>query len=215
MGDCPYCRQPGAERLLWKVRCPNAACPKYDSAMAHGTLARTTGPKAGVLGRTGAKTGGPEMARGKPVNGAYILGGLMMAVGAVSLTGVFSSFIGGRGFVWGLALIYLGWKTIQGAKASAGAGTGNGAENGGDENGGMEPGVEVEGLDAGKTTRILYRTEDGLAERFVIRRSVALEGEEVTALDAESGKLDTFAVIKVANIEEVRRIAGENGFNRE
>lgn len=34
--DCPYCSQPGAKRVLFKVRCPNAACPAYDERMAKG-----------------------------------------------------------------------------------------------------------------------------------------------------------------------------------
>lgn len=38
--DCPYCSQPGARRVFFKVRCPNAACPAYDPDMAGG---RATG----------------------------------------------------------------------------------------------------------------------------------------------------------------------------
>lgn len=34
MADCPYCLQPGATRILWRVRCPNPMCPKYDERLA-------------------------------------------------------------------------------------------------------------------------------------------------------------------------------------
>lgn len=33
MADCPYCLQPGAQRFLWLVRCPNSGCPKYDEQL--------------------------------------------------------------------------------------------------------------------------------------------------------------------------------------
>jgi len=207
MSDCPYCRQPGAERLLWKVRCPNAACPKYDSTMSAGTLAHTTGPKAGVLGKTGPLAGGIDASGGQPFKWGYLFGGIMMAAGLLSLMGVFRSYIQGRGFVWGIALVYLGWKTVQGAKAGP---VPEPAGKAGDEEG-VEEGVE--NLDEDKTARILYRTEEGLMEHIVLKRSVTVNGNEVTAMDSVKGGWETFSADKVANLEDVRQVAGANGQN--
>ena len=208
MSDCPYCRQPGAERLLWKVRCPNAACPKYDSSMSQGTLARTTGPKAGVLGRTGPIAGVPEAGMGKPFNWGLMFGGLLMALGLASLMGLFRSYIGSRGFMWGLALLYLGWKTVQGSNASAPP-AGEAGEKGGDD--AVDAGGE--NLDSGKTARILCRSEEGLVEYAVLRRSVTVNGEEVTAMDSASGNWETFSAEKIANLEDVKQVARDNGQN--
>ena len=34
--ECPYCNQPGAQRSLFKTRCPNPACPAYDPELVGG-----------------------------------------------------------------------------------------------------------------------------------------------------------------------------------
>ena len=213
MSDCPYCRQPGAERLLWKVRCPNAACPKYDSSMSVGSLARARRPMAGSRGRSGPMVGEAGSSSGKAFNWGYFFGGILIVIGLMALMGVFRIYIQNRGFMWGLALLYLGWKTIQGssqgAKPENGGNTEVEVEEGetglGDENGNS--------LDSRKTARILYRSDDGLTENIVLRRSITVIGEEVTAMDSETGQVQTFGADKVANLEDVRQIARDNGQN--
>ena len=211
MSDCPYCRQPGAEQLLWKVRCPNAACPKYDSSMSVGSLARTSRPMAGSRGKTGPIAGGADPARGKPFNWGFLFGGLMLVAGLAVLMGAFKAYIGNRRFIWGMALIYLGWKTIQGSNKGVEAETG--LKKDGD--GGISVDEQDEdGQDDGvKTARILYRTEEGLVEYLVLNRSVSVNGNEVSAMNSESMKWENFSAEKVANLEDVRQVARDNGQN--
>ncbi len=63
--DCPYCSQPGAKRVFFKVRCPNAACPAYDPGVAGN---RALGG-AGVLRTESRPASGaaPEPARPKKI----------------------------------------------------------------------------------------------------------------------------------------------------
>lgn len=212
MSDCPYCRQPGAQRLLWKVRCPNAACPKYDPGMSAGTLSRARKPMAGSRGKTGPVSGGPENPAGKPFNWRLLFGGLLILFGVLSLLGLFRIYIGNRGFMWGLALLYLGWKIIQGSGPSAPGQ--DGADAAEEEGGGAEAEAEgMDSLDRDKTSRILFRSDDGLTEFIVLKRSVTVNGGEVTAMDSVSGGWETFSAASIANLDEVKQIARDNGQN--
>jgi hypothetical protein len=161
---------------------------------------------AGSLSRTGPVAGGADVARGKPVNWGFLFGGLLLVFGLAALMGVFKSYIGNRGFMWGLALLYLGWKTIQGTGQVV-------VEEG---KGGNEPvdGPDVDmQIDGEKTARILYRTGEGLVEYLVLKRSVSVNGNEVSAMNSETMKWETFNAEKVANLEDVRQVARDNGQN--
>lgn len=116
-GDCPYCRQPGAVRVLWKVRCPNGACPKYDP-----TLARTRMRTPVVAGAGDRPAGGAGM---RPFLGlVLIISGIIVFLKIRGITGI---FLGG----W---LAIKGWKMMNAGKVAGTTGeSGDGPQAGDDE----------------------------------------------------------------------------------
>jgi hypothetical protein len=62
--DCPYCNQPGAEKSLFRTRCPNPACPAYDPEMRGGLAVRQA--PASTRAEAPGRLGGPADAAPKP-----------------------------------------------------------------------------------------------------------------------------------------------------
>ena len=62
--DCPYCNQPGAEKSLFKTRCPNPACPAYDPELTGGLAVHR--PSADARDEAPGRPGIPEPAVPKP-----------------------------------------------------------------------------------------------------------------------------------------------------
>ena len=56
--DCPYCSQPGAKRVLFKVRCPNPACPAYEPSMTGGRSVPTPGALSAPISHPETAAGG-------------------------------------------------------------------------------------------------------------------------------------------------------------
>lgn len=47
--ECPYCSQPGAQKSLFKTRCPNPMCVAYDPDLRGGLAARSSTAAPGTI----------------------------------------------------------------------------------------------------------------------------------------------------------------------
>jgi len=107
-GDCPYCRQPGAVRILWSVRCPNGACPKYDPTLAKRQM------QAAVARRKGGPV--PFEWNSRRTTGVFLM--LLGLALFVMLHGFIGLVVGGSVAVRGFKMMDLG-EWLKGAEQAA------------------------------------------------------------------------------------------------
>ena len=118
-------------RALWKVRCPNPACPKYDDTLARGGKlgARVRGPEtrpyAGMPstdrfavrvpapGSPGGAGGARRVTVSATVGLRAIFGIVLMVLGVMLILGLMKKYLRGRGVTLGIALVWIGWTLMK------------------------------------------------------------------------------------------------------
>ncbi len=120
--DCPYCSQPGAKRVLFKVRCPNAACPAYDASLSKGLI---PGSGAAAPARGGPASPGHDPAPASGPARELPWGGIswVLWIAAYGLFRFGQHREGSKAVFWGLAVAVAIGALLSGFRAKAASGT--------------------------------------------------------------------------------------------
>ena len=223
--DCPYCNQPGAEKSLFKTRCPNPACPAYDPEMRGGlsvnrstTEARTEMPARPVSPESAQPKPGellPQAGEGAPgrpesdrktvevkAKGGGCGGALLLWVAAYF---AFRYALRHGSYWWGLVafFVFLAWSKSR--QETARAARRPAATREIDKETGKPVIVYEEPFDAGGEhgVEIRYKNWKGETKTFVgARRTMRRRGRHLSLRVAPNGVRIALALDRIQNLPE-------------
>jgi len=214
--DCPYCNQPGAQRSLFKTRCPNPACVAYDPEL-RGGLATHAAPSVHQDGPRDAGAAPPKPGELLPHAGTTKKTVRIKAGGSGCGWSIFLWVIayiafrnalkhGGKMWIVTAILAVLAWQVgkFSARAASRPARRGEGR---------AEPSPEItyeEPFDAGgaNAIEVRYRNWKGETKTFIgDRRTMRRRGRHLTLRVAPEGVRVALALDRIQNLPEVEAAA--------